>query len=194
MVGDILPLFPLEDIREFTAEGAVIRGDQYGEMFQRMKNVSHMRLDNRDVFPVLQALSSENEGSFRMATETPRRFTHACIANPYQQPLPKLESLTLADLDILFDSEEELLNVLKWRRDCNVGLRKLVVRSCRVHRAQYVSNLRELVKEVKWDNVEVVGWGHGDTEDETDTDELEDESEDESRDRFKDYHCRGCRC
>jgi len=115
-------------------------------------------------------------------------------ADPHKQTFPKLESLTLSDLDILFDCEDDLLGVLKGRRDCNVGLRKLVIRSCRVHKAEYASKLRELVKEVKWDNVEVVGSGHGDTEDDTDTDELQDESEDESRDKFEDYHCRGCRC
>ena len=115
-------------------------------------------------------------------------------AEPYQQTLPKLELLTLSDLDILFDCEEDLLGVLRGRRNCNVGLKRLIIRSCRVHKAEYASKLREIVKEVKWDDVEVVGSGHGDTEDDTDTDELEDESEDESGEKFKDYHCRGCRC
>ena len=70
IVKEIFPLFPLDDIREFAAEGPVIYGDQYSEMFQKMKNVSHLRLENRDIFPALQALSSGNQGSFRMSTKT----------------------------------------------------------------------------------------------------------------------------
>ena len=187
IVKGTFPLFPLDGIREFIAKGPVICGDQYREMFQKMKNVSHLRLKNLDIFPALQALSLWNQGSFRMSTKTP--LIHPCAHSQTTSTL-----LVLSDLDILFDCEKDLLGVLKGRRDCNIGLKKLVVRSCRVHKGEYVSKLRELVKEVKWDNVEVVGSGHGDTEDETDTDELEDESEDESRDKFKDYHCHGCRC
>lgn len=82
------------------------------------------------------------------------------------------------------------MRVLKGRRDCNAGLKKLVIRSCRVRKAEFVSELRELVKEVKWDDVEVVGSDYGNTDDETDADE----SGDESGDKFEDYHCRGCRC
>jgi len=57
------------------------------------------------------------------------------------------------------------LGVLKGRRDCNVGLKKLVIQSCRVHKVEWRSKLKELVKEVKWDNVEVVGSDYGDTDD-----------------------------
>jgi len=141
-----------------------------------MKNVSHLRINNQDIFPALQALSSWNQ------------------AEPYQPPFPNLESLTLSNLDILFDCEVDLLSVLKGRRECDIGLKKLVIRSCRVHNAEYASKLRELAKEVKWDNVEVVGSDYEDTDDDTGTDEVEGESEDEVKNRFEDYHCRGCRC
>jgi hypothetical protein len=63
--------------------------------------------------------------------------------------------LTLSHLDILSGREQELLDVLKERRDHNLGLEKLVVRSCRVHEDEDELKLRELVKEVKWDNVTV---------------------------------------
>jgi len=73
------------------------------------------------------------------------------------QAVPKLESLTLSHLDILFGYEETLLDVLKERRNRNVGLKKLAVQSCRVHKDEYKSKIRNLVKKVKWDNVEVMG-------------------------------------
>lgn len=73
------------------------------------------------------------------------------------------------------------MSLLKERRDGNVGLKKLVIQSCRVHNLEYRSKLAELVNEVKWDDVEVVGSDYEGTDD-----ELEDESED--------YHCHGCRC
>ena len=49
-----------------------------------------------------------------------------------------------------------MLDVLKERRTNNVGLNRLVVRSCRVHKVEYESKLRKLVGKVKWDNVTVV--------------------------------------
>lgn len=70
---------------------------------------------------------------------------------------PKLEWLVLSDLDILFDSEEKLLSVLKQRRDCNIGVKTLVVRSCRVHKEECRSKLGKLVKKVKWEKMKVMG-------------------------------------
>ena len=64
-----------------------------------------------------------------------------------------MESLTLSHLDIRFGREEQLLDVLKRRRDHNVGLKRLVTRSCRVHKVEYNPKLGELVKNVKWDNM-----------------------------------------
>ena len=98
----------------------------------------------------------------------------------------------MSHLDILFDCEEDLLGVLRWRRDCNVGLKKLVIRSCRVH--EYMPMLKELVQQVKRDNLEVVGSDYEDDDDDTDTDELEDVSGNEFKEMFEEYHCRGCRC
>lgn len=71
MIKEFFSFFPLEGIREFTVEGEVICGDQHSEIFQKMKNVSHLRLENRDIYPALQALASGNQGSFRMSTQNP---------------------------------------------------------------------------------------------------------------------------
>ena len=62
IVKECFPLFPLNDVREFTLEGPVVCGDQYSEMFHWMKNVSHLRLDNQDIYPALQALSPGDQG------------------------------------------------------------------------------------------------------------------------------------
>jgi len=67
------------------------------------------------------------------------------------------------------------LDVLRGRRDCNAGLQKLVIQSCRVHKDEYRSKLKELVKKVKWENVKVVRLDYRETDD--DTDDLEDECE-----------------
>ena len=69
IVTESFPLFPLNDVREFTAEGPDVCGEQYGEMFRKMKDLSHLRVENQDVFAALQALSSGNQGQFRVVTE-----------------------------------------------------------------------------------------------------------------------------
>ena len=61
------------------------------------------------------------------------------------------------------------------RRNHDVGLKKLVVRSCRVQKVEYELKLREFVEEVKWDNVTAVGSDYEGTDDSPDTDELEDD-------------------
>jgi hypothetical protein len=73
------------------------------------------------------------------------------------QLVPKLVSLTLSHVDILYGSEEKLLDFLKGRVRLTGGLRKLVIRSCRVHEVGLESQLRDLVNSIKWDNVTAVG-------------------------------------
>ena len=96
------------------------------------------------------------------------------------QLVPKLESLALSHLDLLFDVEGDLLDVLEERHHFHIGLKKLVIQSCRVHEGAYRSKLRKLVKMVKWNNVEVVGRDYGRSDDDVNTGELEDE--------FMDYY------
>ena len=78
------------------------------------------------------------------------------------------------------------MNALNGRCDRNVGLKSLVIQSCRVHKVEYVSELLELVKEVNWGNIEVMGSNYEGSDDYTDADESDDESEEQ--------HCPGCRC
>ena len=164
MVKETLPLFPLNDVRVFTAEGPPIYGRLHNlQIFRKMVHLSHLRLNKQDIFPALLALSP-NSGSFKISRNT-YRFTHAHTGEQDQQIFPKLESLTLSDLDILFGYDEKLLGVLKGRRDCNIGLKKLFIHSCRVHRVEWKSELKKLVKGVKWQNVEAVGVDYEDTDD-----------------------------
>jgi len=65
MVGRTFPLFPLSDLREFAAEGLVDFEDQYRTMFEKMKDLSHLRLDRLDAKEVLGALSLGDRGAFK---------------------------------------------------------------------------------------------------------------------------------
>lgn len=90
----------------------------------------------------------------------------------------------MCHVDVLFGSEEKLLEFLRGRKHLaghylTNGLKKLVIRSCRVHEVVLQSLLGELVPNVKWENVTAVGPVYQGSEDESDTDELEDDFEDE---------------
>lgn len=79
------------------------------------------------------------------------------------------------------------MNFLKKRRDHNVGLQKLAIRSCETYEAGYKLELRELVKRVKWDNVKVLNPGYWGV-DEPDTEELEDYFDDYERESHHELH------
>ena len=75
--------------------------------------------------------------------------------------------------------DRDLLAFLKERRGKNVGLKRLVVESCRVHTIE--EEFGELVEEVKWINPEEMGSDYEGSDevdpdemysDETDSDEL----------------------
>ena len=82
-------------------------------------------------------------------------------------------SLTLSRLDILHGAARHLPAFLKRRRDKKIGLKRLVVRSCRVHTAAQELKARELVKVVKWIDVEVMGSDY--ESDEVNPDDIEED-------------------
>ena len=140
---EVFPLSPWDDAREFTAEGWSIDEDQYHGMFRRMKDFSHLRLENLDISPVLRALSSENRGTFKIVIRT-ARFTYTRVDEPQPLSLPKLNSLVLSHLRI---DGGEFLGVLKQRRDCNAPLKRVIIESCTVlDDARFRTKLKELVK------------------------------------------------
>lgn len=56
------------------------------------------------------------------------------------------------------------MDLLKERRDHNLGLKKLVAQSCCVHEVEDEVKYRELLKEVGWDNVALLDLGSDDEE------------------------------
>ena len=76
VVEETFPLFPLNNVQEFSAAGSVFRAGGYREMFQKMKDLSHLQLDNLDISPVLDILSSSNRGSSQEVTKTTSIHAH----------------------------------------------------------------------------------------------------------------------
>lgn len=94
------------------------------------------------------------------------RVAHAHAAKLCHSTAPKLQSLSLYDISISSMLHQKLVNVLKGRRICNVGLESLIVRSCRVHSSEYEADLRDLVK-VTWVDVTEIGSGCPETEEDS---------------------------
>ena len=80
MVADTVeafPPFPLDDVREFAAEELSIDEDGYRGMFQNMKNLARLRLEQLKIWPVLHVLSSDNHGTSGIVTRTTLIHLHA---------------------------------------------------------------------------------------------------------------------
>ena len=101
------------------------------------------------------------------------RITHIRIAEPYRPTSPKLQSLTLHNIDVLFRQQRKLLDLLKNRNDHQIILKRLVLQSCRVPTVEYKSGLKALVGRVTWDNVTEVGSDYESETDETDSEEFD---------------------
>jgi hypothetical protein len=80
-----------------------------------------------------------------------------CTVKSDQPTAPKLQSLTLRNLDILFRAPRKLLDTLDGRSGHRVGLESLVIQSCRVTTGEYEEDLRDRVEKVTWENVEEMG-------------------------------------
>ena len=64
MVEAGVPLFPSNGVREFSVKGITIFGNWYGGVFQKMGNLSCLRLDRVFIGPALDALSPGSLGLF----------------------------------------------------------------------------------------------------------------------------------
>ena len=177
----LFPLLPLKDTRHFIIEGADLSSNEYYAMFRMLRGVSRLHVYDLDIGPVLEALDPRNRGASKGATKILRRVADSRVDKPGRQPLPKLTSLTLSSLDFLDDAERDMLEVLQGRLDRKIGLKRLHIKCCRVQRAHDDAvGFKELVKRVKWSNVEVVGSDY----DSSDEDPGSDESDDHSTDEF----------
>ena len=107
-------------------------------------------------------------------------LTHLCTAKLDQPTVPKLESLSLHNVDLRLESHDKLLGILRERCTHDVGLESLVLQSCYVPTLGYRKELEGLVKEITWDDV-VESDDEMDSEEETDSDSdsySEEETED----------------
>jgi len=95
------------------------------------------------------------------------------VAEQYGPPAPKLQSLTLHGVDVFSGQQQNLLDVLKRRRNHQMGLKKLALWSCRVSTIAYKTDLRGLVGRVIWDNVTEMGLDYELELDETDSEEFD---------------------
>lgn len=73
MVKEMFPFFPLDDVREFAIEGLFFDVDGHRGMFQKLKDLSHLRLERQYIWPVLRALSFGNNGMFDMVAKITSR-------------------------------------------------------------------------------------------------------------------------
>lgn len=71
MVKETFPLFPLDDVRGFALEGSVLYADVSQHVFRMMKNLSHLRLDDVDLWLALEILSPSGPGMFRAVDKKP---------------------------------------------------------------------------------------------------------------------------
>jgi hypothetical protein len=94
------------------------------------------------------------------------RLTDTYAAKSTRQLIPKLASLTLSRLDFLFAAEQGMLDVLQGRRDCKIGLKRLVIRECRASRINYETlGFKELVGKVEWIDMEEMRSDYDSSED-----------------------------
>jgi len=59
------PFFPLNDVRELSIEGLDVSTDEYRRMFQKSTELSHLRVTNLDIKPLLEALDLGYQGAFK---------------------------------------------------------------------------------------------------------------------------------
>jgi hypothetical protein len=162
LVGKIVPLFPSEHTRIFAAAGLDLVTNDWRTTLQNMKGLLHLRLDCLDIGPVLDALDSDDGGTWGELPES-CFVTHTCTVKPYRPAAPKLQSLSLRNLNILINQNQKLFEVLERRFNDRIGLKSLTVQSCSVPTSEHREGLDDLVEEVTWD-VEEMGQGYGATE------------------------------
>ena len=76
-VEEVFALFPLDDVREFTAKGWTSDENRYCGMFRKMKDLSHLRLEKIS-YPssVFGALSGRDYCTSKIVTRT--TLIHLC--------------------------------------------------------------------------------------------------------------------
>ena len=65
----VIPLFPLKDIREFTANGLKFVTNSWRRILGEMEGLLHLQLTHLDTGPVLDALDFDRGGVYGEATK-----------------------------------------------------------------------------------------------------------------------------
>ena len=172
-VLEFFNLFPTKNVKTFSADGLSLSSKNYRTMLQKMKNLMHLSLASVYIEEVLEAIDFGNQGTLEINTKTRGQMTSTHADNPGQPVAPKLASLTLSRL-ILIYGVHKLLSYLRERKDREVGLKRLVVRACRVHSAEDLSGFKEVVKEIEWSDLEEGSESEADPEGFDSTDEQRD--------------------
>ena len=154
---EFLHLFPLKNVKTFSVDGLSHFTPQYRTILPKMKRLKHLGLASVDVDWVVGAVDCRNKGTLEINTKTRAQMTCAHADDPAQPVAPKLASVTLSRVDLLHGVCGVLLAFLRGRRDREVGLKRLVIRSCRVPSEGALSGFKEVVKETEWSDLEEVG-------------------------------------
>lgn len=152
LAAEIVLLFPLEHTHTFAATELDLVEHRWRVVLQNMKGLSHLQLDSLDIGPVMGALGLDDRGA-RSGLLKSHQIPHKPTVEPYPPTAPKLQSLSLSNLDILLRLNEQLFNVLYQRFNNYIGLKSLVIRACRVPTAEYGGDLESLVEEITLEGV-----------------------------------------
>lgn len=83
LVRGLLPLFPLDNIRGLVLQGSSLSGDEPHQIFRKMKHLLHLELDDLDPWLVLEALVTDDRGTFLEGQSVQKnhtyRFRHLCV-------------------------------------------------------------------------------------------------------------------
>jgi len=160
LVVEILPLFPLEHTRTFVATELDLVENGWCAVLRKMKGLSHLQLDCLDIGPVMGALGLDDRGAHRRPL-WPHQIPHMHTDKPYPPVALKLQSLSLNNLNVLSGRYQKLFNVLEQRSNNHIGLKILVVDTCRV---PTVEDFEGLAEEITWEGVTEMGSDYGGSE------------------------------
>ena len=152
-VAKTFPLFPLKQVREFTAVELCLPVELCRRILQKLERLLHLRLDNLKVRPMLDALRLDDRGVCRGKPSRLHRIADKCIGKLSRPLVPSLQSLTLSHLYIDNGVEWELSNILAKRRERHIGLRSLFFRSCRAYGGLNKARFEKLVRKVTWESL-----------------------------------------
>ena len=153
----LFDLVPVEALQTFTAERLSVSSERYCALLQKMKHLLHLHLVALDIVQVLPAMDCLDPDASTIGRKMRCRIAHIYADEPTQVMMPKLTSLTLSRLDIVDGACKDLLRSLQARRDKEIGLGRLTIRTCRVHSEEDLSVFKGVVKEVEWSDLEEEG-------------------------------------